>query len=320
MKNMDLFKEINKKINTINEYKEISGLNSVLSHIERSEAYLHRGKKESDDYLFTDVIYRTNHAFEGILNEAYIILAKKDASRKSPHQIEVYFNNNNIFNERVLDLFRNYRQNWRNPSTHDYTLIFSETEAFLAIISVSSFIHVLLDQIIESLSFESEQLYLRDRVGDIRDKIEKYEEISLFERIQELLLNFDFSKFNNEKKEDFVEAELQGAIHAYFKQIDASIDVNRRPTIESLNKKIGNPDFIIEKSNQTVIIEVKTILRKNTLKSGLSQLKNYLKYTQVKEGILFALSKTDDLDINNKQLYEVFEGFKIVVIIPKDLK
>lgn len=317
---MDLLEGIRKKIDTINEYKEINGLNSVLSHIERAEVFLHRGKEESDDNLFTDVIYRTNHAFEGILKEAYIVLAKKDALRRSPHQIEDYFVNHNIFNERVLELFRNYRQSWRNPSTHDYNLFFSETEAFLAIISVSSFIHVLLDQIIECLSFESEQIYIRDRAGDIRGKIEKYEEISLFEKIQELLLNFDFSKFKNKKKKVIVDAELQGAIHAYFKQVDENIDIHRDPEIKLLNEKSGKPDFIIEKKNQIVIIEVKTILRKNTLKSGLSQLKNYLKYAKAKEGILFALSKTDDLDINNKQLYEPFDDFKIVVIIPKDLK
>ena len=317
---MDLLEEIKKKIDTINEYNDISGLNSVLSHIERAEVYLHRGKEESDDHLFTDVIYRTNHAFEGILKEVYIICAKKDASRKTPHQIENYLINHNIFNERVLELFRNYRQNWRNPSTHDYNLFFSETEAFLAIISVSSFIHVLLDQIIECLSFESEQLYIKAIAGDIRDKIEKYEEISLFERIQELLLNFDFSKFKNKKKEVFVEAELLGAIHAYFKQIDDKINIYREPEIELLNKKPGSPDFIIEKNNQKVIIEVKTTLSKNSLKSGLSQLENYLKYTQTKEGVLFALSKTDDLNINNKQLYEHFDDFKIVVILPKELK
>ena len=314
---MDLLKEIKKKINTINEYKEINGLNSVLSHIERGEVYLHRGKKESDDYLFTDVIYRTNHAFEGILSEAYLILAKKDASRMSPHQIEVYFINHNIFNERVLELFRNYRQNWRNPSTHDYNLIFSETEAFLAIISVSSFIHVLLTQIIECLSFESEQIYLEDRVGEIRDKIGTNGEMSLFERTQELLLNFNFSKLKKKKKDVFVEAELLGAIHAYFKQIDEKINILREPDLELLNKNIGHPDFIIEKNNQIVIIEVKTILRKNTLRSGIRQLESYLEYSQVKEGILFALSKTDDLHISNRTSFEILEPLKIVVIIPK---
>ena len=170
------------------------------------------------------------------------------------------------------------------------------------------------------MSFESEQLYIRDIAGDIRDKIKNYEEISLFERIQELLLNFDLSKFKNKKKEAFVEVELLGAIHAYFIQMDEKINVHREPEMKLLNKKSGNPDFVIEKMNQKVIIEVKTTLRKNTLKSGLHQLENFLKYTEAKEGILFALSKTDDLDINNKQLYERFDDLKIAVIVPKDLK
>ena len=38
---------------------------------------------ENDENFFTDVIYRTNHAFEGILKEAYQILANKNADKKN---------------------------------------------------------------------------------------------------------------------------------------------------------------------------------------------------------------------------------------------
>ena len=36
----------------------------------------------------------------------------------------------NIFQERVTDLFANYRKKWRNPSTHEHLETFTEAEAF----------------------------------------------------------------------------------------------------------------------------------------------------------------------------------------------
>ena len=125
----------------------------MISHIEVAERHWLRAKKEREDTLFTDVIYRTNHAFEGALKEAYFILNGKDAAKKTPNEIERFLLENKIFKERVMALFTNYRTEWRNTSTHDYKLFFTEQEAFLAIVSVSAFVHILLDQMAEKISF-----------------------------------------------------------------------------------------------------------------------------------------------------------------------
>lgn len=80
---MDITYQINKKINQIFKIKENIGLQSVVTHIEIAEKYLSKGIDENDENFFTDVIYRTNHAFEGILKEAYQILANKNADKKN---------------------------------------------------------------------------------------------------------------------------------------------------------------------------------------------------------------------------------------------
>ena len=149
---------------------KIVGLESVITHIERAEQYLNKGKDTNDDHLFTDVIYRTNHAFEGILKEAYTALTGKDGSKKTPNEIENYFLNNNILNQRVIELLKNYRQEWRNTSTHDYNLFFNHSEAFLAIVSVSAFVHVLLNQILDKVHFDNEKEKLKGTLTKIKKK------------------------------------------------------------------------------------------------------------------------------------------------------
>src|ERR1043166_495020 len=145
---MDLLKEIKDKLKTRPASDEARGLESVLAHIEIAERYHLRAKKERDEHLYTDVIYRTNHAFEGILKEAYVTLEGKSGDNLSPYEIEEYLLKSNVLRGRVVDLLTNYRQHWRNPSTHDYKLFFSEQESFLAIVSVTAFVSILLDQIL----------------------------------------------------------------------------------------------------------------------------------------------------------------------------
>ena len=142
---MNLLKLLKDKAEYFSTSENDRGISSVVSHIEIAERHYENGKL-GDDYLFNDVIYRSNQAFEGALKEAYRIITGMTPNRITPHQIEKYFEENNILKERVLQLFTNYRTEWRNKSTHDYKLYFSEQEAFLAIVNISAFINILLDQ------------------------------------------------------------------------------------------------------------------------------------------------------------------------------
>jgi hypothetical protein len=75
---MDFAAIIQDKIKKINAYKEIKGISSVMTHIERALMYFENGVKKLDDEYFNDVIYRTNQAYEGILKEAYKVFTQRN--------------------------------------------------------------------------------------------------------------------------------------------------------------------------------------------------------------------------------------------------
>jgi hypothetical protein len=187
---MDLLKLIEQKVRRFAGSSHRSGLEAVVHHIEVAEKHHERAIQENNEYLFTDVIYRTNHAFEGILKEAYTVLTSQDPSSKNPYQIEKYLEKNNILRERVAALLMNYRVEWRNPSTHDYRLFFTEQEAFLAIVSICAFMNILLDQLLEKAAFEREKEEVK-RIGkEPTANIEGYESLELWKSIVELLKEY----------------------------------------------------------------------------------------------------------------------------------
>lgn len=65
---------------------------------------------------------------------------------------------NNLLRKKVLDQFTIYRQEWRNPAAHDYTLDFDEDEALIAIVSVTIFAIVLTNQISGKIAFKAAAL------------------------------------------------------------------------------------------------------------------------------------------------------------------
>ena len=101
------------------------------------------------------MIFRCNQAFEGSIKEAYRVLAEKDPIKVRPYDIEQFLASNKILRKKVLDQFTNYRQEWRNPAAHDYTLDFDEDEALIAIVSVTVFAIVLTDQIDGRMAFNA---------------------------------------------------------------------------------------------------------------------------------------------------------------------
>ena len=152
---MDLVDTLRNKIQALGDEECVLGLKAVLLHIETAFRHLSRGQENGEDTAFTDSIYRTNQAFEGSVKEAYRVLADKDPGWKNPYEIETYLEKNGVFKPRVLSQLTTYRTEWRNPSTHDYKLNFDESEAFLAIISVSAFSCLLLDQITERVAYKA---------------------------------------------------------------------------------------------------------------------------------------------------------------------
>ena len=228
---MDLLESIREKLIFFSDTDNYLGLQSVVSHIEAAEHHLEMGRK-GDDYYFTDVIYRTNQAFEGALKEAYVLLAKNGVKDKSPYQIEKYLESEKLLEERVLSLFSNYRMEWRNKSTHNHKLYFSAQEAFLAIVNISAFFHILLDQMIEAKAYFREQEKLKNSKIKLSDS---YLEQPLIKQITEVLTSFsrDISSkiatgssmpelFDTPK---LFEQEILGKLAAYLNKADPEIEV-----------------------------------------------------------------------------------------------
>lgn len=136
-----------------------TGLNAIVRHVKTAIRHLERDPEHDPDSC-TDVIYRTNQAYEGSLKEAYRVLAGKDPSGLSPFQIEGFLETENAVRPRVLTQLTRYRQDYRNPSTHDYKLDFDEDEALLAIVSVCAFAKLLINQISSKLASQAAQARL----------------------------------------------------------------------------------------------------------------------------------------------------------------
>ena len=323
---MDILKLIKNQVDeALSVEPKLIGLNSVLTHIERAEFLLNKAVELEDEHLYTDVIYRTNHSYEGILKEAYEILTEQKAGNKTPYDLENYFLNNNILNERVIELLKNYRQEWRNPSTHDYNLFFSYGEAFLAIMSISSFVHIFMNQIIEKIYYDKEKEAIKKELSKIKQGIELgYDKLELVDKLKTILLAFakrNISKSDEELRVSRFETEILGSLTAYIESIDKQMKIDAEPLIRFENRRL-QPDLIIEDKKEKVLIELKILRRERPFMMNRQvfedQLLSYLIHTKIKQGILFVLpnkmTEKDEYEIEVKELEVGKDKIKLMTI------
>jgi hypothetical protein len=284
---MNLLDVIRKQIDTLSEGPHSVGLRSVLRHIEAAYRHLSRGQTQQDDSAFTDAIYRTNQAFEGSIKEAYRILAVKNPESTTTYEIEQYLDQHKVFRDRVLAQFTNYRTQWRNPSTHDYSLDFDEDEAFLAIVSVSAFAKLLLDQISERLSFVA-----------AKKDVETHKPLakrtastsgSLVDRIIEIFQDFlrhyaaDDSTVPIE-----TEAQLIGALAGFLSTIAPDLHYSVGRVFRGLRPH--HVDMVIENATERILIELKRGEHRRLIDDGIQQLELYIQAAKAASGILFLYS------------------------------
>jgi hypothetical protein len=316
---MNVLKEIEAQINSIKKIDSSTYLDSIFAHIERAEFYYNSGMTDSN--FFNDVIYRSNQAYEGALKESYKVLAEKTADeviRKTPNDIERFFETESIFKERVLQLFKNYRQEWRNKSTHDYKLFFDESEAFIALTSVSSFVHLLLKQIQEKTVYTAQQRKL-----EAEPIIEKITEPDSVASNLDILASV-ISGFAKEATIDYGdisllrEAEIAGALHAYLEHNSSGIFVVRREVRLESREYIFIADFVIEFADEKFILELKRSReRKYDVDLGVNQVFQYLDASGITQGILYyanAVTEGHELDIIEveRKINEI--DYRVVVI------
>jgi len=279
---MDLVATLRSKIERLPAGDHTLGLRSVLSHIETAFRHLLRGQNDNDDSAFTDVIYRCNQAFEGSIKEAYRALAGQDPQTRTPFQIETYLENENVFRERVLAQFTNYRTEWRNPSTHDYKLNFDESESFLAIVSVSAFACVLIDQIAGRLAYVEAVKEVDEQMGELKQTID-LENASLIEVAIGLFQQF--SRLHQLDSSIQTEIQLMGALAGFLSSVAPTLNATLDYRLSAKSTERG--DLLLATGNERVLVELKRTNSSGALSDGVNQLQKYMSLTRITEAILF---------------------------------
>lgn len=310
---MDLVDVLKKKIDVLDDGEHRPGLKAVLLHIETAFRHLSRGQDGDDDTAFTDAIYRTNQAFEGSVKEAYRVLTGHEPAKKRPYDIESYLEKNNIFRPRVLSQLTTYRTEWRNPSAHDYKLDFDESEAFLAIVSVSAFACLLLDQIAERLAYIKSQAEAEAQKTALSASLERTVNAELMVRVTELLTQFCATHLPSTASNKLTETQIIGALHGFLSSAAPELAVETEVALDA--KRHYRADLIISRGGERLIIEMKRNLMRQNHASSATQLERYLLVSGIKSGIvLFYPDVPHGMEKFDLQVNEI--GFQLVALAP----
>jgi hypothetical protein len=303
---MDILETIRRQIEALPQGPHMGGLKSVLRHIDAADRHLLRGHEQEDDSAFTDAIYRTNQAFEGSIKEAYRVLAEKDPEKKTPHDIALYLAKNNRFRKRVLEQFTTYRTEWRNPSTHDYSLDFDEHEAFLAIVSVSAFASLLIGEIARELAYRA---VLEDQ--SITPREPRVDKVNLLAKVTGAFLKF-VSEYvpTHPAVEIKTEPQLLGALEAFVTSIGADISVEIRDGF--VNGRRLKPDMIVKQGSETVLLELRRDRGRVARDANLRRLEVYLSSSEACGAILLIYRRRDDLYFISSQDSKVGKTIKVI--------
>jgi hypothetical protein len=297
---MDILKESYEKISALNNDQIPVGIRAVFTHIENAEKHYAQAKSTRNVHLFTDVIYRTNHAFEGILKEAYTILNGDTVAKKSTYEIETFLSENAVLKERVMELFANYRKNWRNTSTHDYELFFTEQGAFLAIVTVSAFVNILLDQIIEKISAEAEQKKLEQRAREIRKDIANYAGLSSIDKVAAILVKFSTEiQSDLERIKRLPATQFLGMLTGFMMAIEPGISIEISPALDHAASAM-KPDLLLILNMERVAIaiiyagqdpDVENYFADNL---EIPRMRSFLERSGISSGVLYYLPRTQN--------------------------
>lgn len=313
---MDVVKIVDAAIERLPEGEHSQGLKAIKRHIGAAIRHFERGDTGDFD-TFTDAIYRTNQAFEGGLKEAYRVLASKDPIKLSPFEIENYLEKNKLIRPRVLKQLTRYREDYRNPSTHDHKLDFDADEALLAIVSVCAFTKLLVNQMASKFAFEAaSSLPPQKNVNLSGDKDEIIELI--LRVLGSALSRMDVSLMGGDELDGFV----NGALVANGLTTQARLDYQGDEDSSRMW------DILVSSDKFKIPIEVRLIGR-----SDMEQTIQYIKEETVAQGLSDAiLLMVPDLASREKFIvYHLFLDDEIMVHIlstedvleklkPKDVK
>lgn len=278
---MDLLEIIKSSSNRFPDTHKNNGIDAIVIHIERAEKYWNRARNENDDVLFTDVIYRTNQAYEGALKEAYSIIAGKDPKKVKPYEIEKYLEEKNILKEKVLDSLKNYRKEWRNTSTHDHKIFFNEQEALLAIASVCTFCIILFEQISSKIKEILEKERVTKLSQEVIESIDSYAQLPDDKKILTLLTkSYEYIQLPHQH---IREHEFTGMLTGFLKAVEP--EISAQSDVEVGGKK--RVDLVIGLGKKNVVVEIKKYKNLRHYNEAVKhQVQDYLKETGYENGVI----------------------------------
>ncbi len=305
---MDLVKTLRDRISALEAGDHTPGLGAVLQHIEAAVKHLTHGSSTADDSAFTDVIYRTNQAFEGGLKEVYRVLASADPSRKTPFEIENYLQGHNILRQRVLDHLSTYRKDWRNPATHDYKLDFDEDEALLAIVSVCVFAIVLVDQISFKLSY--------DKAAAATPPASPAEQSKpLLAAVVDFLLTFHTVPTSGAVIHRVLESELVGAVAGLLSTALPGLDVALEPRLSP--SAPYRADLVLKRGDEKLLVEFKRAARSPSIRNdALDQVSRYVAVSGIKDSVLYFFDERGRQSTDREDYQIPGTDGRIVIISP----
>ena len=253
---------LKKKLELIESKEILADLDVILNHLTLAEKHFNNGTNDQDLELFNDVIYRTNQAYEGILRLAYENILKKAEKNKSNIEIEEELLKENVINELTKKYIALYRGDIRNKSLHNYKIKFSESDAFLAINNVTSFLYTLINR----LQINDAYMVMNKKEEKIKEIVKSLlsKNLSFDDLLEEALLKFPEIYFSNPKSSDLDNGfYVLGELEAYLEHINKNwkISVCPNPPEEYYDKMVDSissliPDLLIKTKEKTVIIEI----------------------------------------------------------------
>jgi hypothetical protein len=264
---MDFNTVIQEQHEELRQLCDVDGLAEVLRHLEAAEKHFTTARTNGDTELFTDVIYRCNQVFEGILKEGYQVIAAQSAADKTPAQIENYLVKHNVFRPRVMEYFKRYRQDWRNAATHDHRLDFDEQEAFLAYSTVCGFCFVAVNQMIQAIASQKASVGRVD--SSLKISAARLATLLVAE-LPSLMKTLQHSSSRLHGDVRLSETALIGGIDGLIKSASKDVTTVIEPLISSGDRAL-RPDLVVLQRDDKVVVEVKMLPTRHIDKQMLGE-------------------------------------------------
>ncbi len=316
--------EIKRKVSESLPADFFPGIYNVINHLQMAEHYWQEAKGSIEEYLFTDAVLRANHAFEAALREAYKLVCGKDPKGLTIKQLYKDLDEQNIFKDKEAQTFHRYLEDWEIPSETDEQLFYSEQEAMLAILNVSAFFFILVEQIIEIASYEKAKYFLGwDRAEKIKKELAHYGDKFFLDKVVALLRLFSAELFYIEERENApAEYEMLGYLRGFLEIAapELEVEIDKRIDIGISHTQL---DMVIASGDDLILVETK---RSNQIKgsifdidNAIQQLSGYMTATQISYAILFYLPILGSTDLADREIEMEVDGVhqQIKVVYPQ---